>query len=110
MYVCFRCRSVRQCLVRRCKAGTYLFVLLDFFTSCISINSAKLQRDGIFLDQNIAIQIENKTTHTVKQELYQTEKQKKTKQKTKIKKDVENLGETPTTSKYSKRGIFNIQM
>jgi hypothetical protein len=54
---------------------------LDFFTSCISNNSAKLQRDGIFLDQNIAIQIENKTTHTVKQELYQTEKQTKNKNK-----------------------------
>ena len=106
MYVCFRCRSVRQCLVRRCKAGTYLFVLLDFFTSCISNNSnnsAKLQRDDTFLDQNI-YKLKIKHAYIVKQELYQTEKQTKNKNKeqnkTKIKrKDVENLGETPTTSK-----------
>ena len=54
----------------------YIFVLLDFFTS------AKLQRDiyGIFLDQNI-YKLKIKHAYIVKQELYQTEKQTKNKNK-----------------------------
>ena len=85
MYVCFRCRSVRQCLVRRCKAGTYLFVLFIctvgffYFMHLYRYQLSKTTKRW-YLPGPKYKQIENKTTHTVKQELYQTEKQKQNKQ------------------------------